>query len=92
MIDNQIPTNQFHPYQPVEATPQRHATAGGMKGMLEKSGLGSILNDTNVRRTLDRARSYARSNSSMVLGGLAAAVIGAGLLSSRGMRGSSRRS
>jgi hypothetical protein len=36
-----------------------------------------------VRGQVDKARTYARKNPALVLGGLAAAVIGAGLMRKR---------
>ena len=70
MVDNVNPTSQFHPYQPENAVPvaERQKT-GGLGGIL--SGLG-----------IDRSN-LARNNGGLVLGGLAALAIGAGLMRGR---------
>lgn len=67
MVDNVNPNSQFHPYQPMNDTP----AAERMKNALP-SGLG-----------LDKFREYARSKPGVVLGGLAALAIGAGLMRRR---------
>jgi hypothetical protein len=90
MVDNLNPTNQFHPYQPPDVQPQT-SSPGGLGEMLRKVGinsdqLGSIGNsmkNVDVRGSVDKARTYARKNPALVLGGLAAAVIGAGLMRRR---------
>lgn len=71
MVDNVNPTNQFHPYQPVNDTPNAERVREG--------GLSSI----NWRDPVNRAREYARSKPHLALGALAAMVIGAGLLRGR---------
>jgi hypothetical protein len=91
MVDNYNPTNQFHPYQPPDATPQTGST-GALGDMLRKVGinsdqlgsLGSSLKNANVNDSVNKARDYARKNPALVLGGLAAAVIGMGMM--RGKR------
>ncbi|MCU1246024.1 MAG: hypothetical protein JWN02_1934 [Acidobacteria bacterium] len=91
MVDITNPTNQFHPYQPVDAMPNSEKPAGGLGGMLKNLGIdtsnlgsvGDTVKNMDVRGSFDKARSYARSNPALVLGGLAAAVIGAGLLRRR---------
>lgn len=87
MVDNVNPTNQFHPYQPPDVKPNSDTTAmqGGLGGFLSKLGfdsskVGGALKNTDVRGAAGKAREYARTNPGLVLGGLAAAVIGAGLL------------
>ena len=90
MVDNLNPTSQFHPYQPPDATPHS-GSASGLGEMLRKVGinsdqLGSIgtsMKNVNVRQSVDKARDYARRNPALVLGGLAAVVIGAGLMRRR---------
>jgi hypothetical protein len=69
MVDNVNPNSQFHPYQPVNDTP-------AVERM--KNGLGGTLNGS-----LERVRAYAKTNPGMVLGGLAALAIGAGLMRKR---------
>jgi hypothetical protein len=91
MVDITNPTNQFHPYQPVDATPNAEKPVGGLSGVLKNLGIdtsnfgsvGDTVKNMDMRGSLDKARSYARSNPALVLGGLAAAVIGAGLLRKR---------
>ena len=101
MVDMTNPTSQFHPYQPQNATPQTGdtglASSSGLGGILSKLGidqskigaLGSKLNGTNVRgglnNGLNSVRGMAQKNPGMVLGGLAALAIGAGLMRRRGM-------
>lgn len=94
MVDNLNPTSQFHPYQPQDAVPQTGGPAGGLGGILSKLGidpskigaLGSTVSNMDVRGGLEKARGMARSNPSLILGGLAALAIGAGLLRKRSMR------
>jgi LPXTG-motif cell wall-anchored protein len=80
MVDNVNPTSQFHPYQPERSTPQADR--------FSRSGLGGILENlknVDVRGQLGKARRMAQNNPGMVLGGLAALVIGAGLMRKRSM-------
>jgi hypothetical protein len=92
MVDNLNPTSQFHPYQPTDATPQT-GRLSGLGGILGKLGLdqskidalGSKVSNVDVRGGLNKARGAARSNPGMVLGGLAALAIGAGLMRKRSM-------
>lgn len=94
MVDNLNPTNQFHPYQPPDLTSGSTQTQSGLAGMLSKLGLntsslgslGDTLKNVGNNATVTKARDYARGNGAMVLGGLAAAAIGAGLLRKRSMR------
>ena len=85
MIDNTNPTSQFHPYQPQNAIPmsERQKT-GGLDGILsglgiDRNKIGSSLKNVN----LSKARNMARNNGGLVLGGLAALAIGAGLMRGR---------
>ena len=92
MVDHQVPTNQFHPYQPPDAIPQSEKPATGLTALLNKVGvseeatnnLKGSLNQVDVQGAINKARDYARANPSKVLGGLAALIIGAGLMRSRG--------
>jgi hypothetical protein len=98
MVDNLNPTSQFHPYQPQDATPASERSTSGLGGILSKlgidqskigawgNGLNKGLNNVDVRGGLEKARGVARSNPGMVLGGLAALAIGAGLMRKRAMR------
>ena len=85
MIDNTNPTSQFHPYQPQDAIPvSERPKPSGLGGVLSRLGIdstkmGSSLNNVN----LSKARTMARNNGGLVLGGLAALAIGAGLLRGR---------
>jgi hypothetical protein len=72
MVDNVNPNSQFHPYQPVNDTPAAERMKNGL------GGIGSTLNGS-----LGKVREYAKTNPSMVLGGLAALAIGAGLMRKR---------
>jgi LPXTG-motif cell wall-anchored protein len=94
MVDNVNPTSQFHPYQPQDATPQTGSSSqGGLGGILSKLGidqskigaLGNNMKNVDVRGQLGKARGMAQNNPSLVLGGLAALAIGAGLMRKRGM-------
>lgn len=67
--------------------------SGGLGGILGKlgidqskfGGLGGALNNPNLRGGLNNMRAKAQSNPGMVLGGLAALAIGAGLMRKRSM-------
>jgi len=88
MVDTTNPTSQFHPYQPQDAIPaSERQKSGGLGGILGSLGidrskldsLGSSMKNMNV----SKARDMARNNGGLVLGGLAALAIGAGLLRGR---------
>lgn len=95
MVDNVNPTSQFHPYQPERSAPQTGATRSGLGGILGKIGLdqskidaiNSRVHNMDVRgglnHGLSKARGVARNNGGLVLGGLAALAIGAGLMRKR---------
>ena len=90
MVDNLNPNSQFHPYEPMNATPQSDVTSGGLSGMLKKIGindqmLGNMKN-VDVRQSVEKARGYAQKNPSAVLGGLAALAIGLGMMRGRRSR------
>jgi hypothetical protein len=74
MVDNVNPNSQFHPYQPMDATPHSEEPRSGLSGMLK---------NIDVRQSVEKARSLAQKNPGMVLGGLAALAIGAGLMRRR---------
>ena len=89
MVDNTIPTNQFHPYQPTDATPHAERPTSGLSSILKKAGLDTSRfgsSNVNVRNSMDKARTYAQANPAKVLGGLSALVIGLGMLRGRSMR------
>ncbi|HEX7418373.1 MAG TPA: hypothetical protein VF505_00715 [Thermoanaerobaculia bacterium] len=75
MVDNVNPNSQFHPYQPMDATPHSEMSSSGLSGMLKKIGIDD--------RSVERARGFARKNPNMVLGGVAAFAIGMGLMRRR---------
>lgn len=92
MVDNVNPNTQFHPYQAPDVTPIADQVAPtGLGGMLSKlgidpnviSGLGGNLKNLDLNGQLNKARGVAQKNPGLVLGGLAALVIGAGLLRNR---------
>ena len=87
MVDNVNPTSQFHPYRPETSTPQSEAPAtSGLGGLLGKLGLDpSKINTSGLNSGLTKVRAKANANPGMVLGGLAALVIGAGLMRKRSM-------
>ena len=94
MVDNTNPTSQFHPYLPQDAIPQTDKMpASGLGGILSKLGidqskigaLGGSMKNVDVRGHLNNVRGMAQKNPNLVLGGLAALAIGAGLLRKRGM-------
>ena len=82
MIDNVNPNSQFHPYQPMNDLPASERQQGGLRGML-----GSILKNGQLGSTLNGSlgslRDYAKAKPGVVLGGLAALAIGAGLMRKR---------
>jgi len=79
MVDNTNPTNQFHPYQPPTDTPVAERPQSGLGGMLSKAGLGNL----DVNGSLNKVRDYAKAKPGLVLGGLAAAAIGLGMMRGR---------
>ena len=88
MVDNVNPTSQFHPYQPQDAVPVAdRPKAGGLGGILHSFGIDSskigALGSSMKNVDLTKARTMARNNGGLVLGGLAALAIGAGLLRGR---------
>ena len=84
MVDEQIPTTQFHPYKKPDATPHSELPAPtGLRGMLQKAGLGTTGSNVDLKGGVNKFRTYANANPGKVLGGLAALVIGAGMLSKR---------
>ena len=92
MVDNVNPTTQFHPYTPPDAIPQSEIEKPtGLESLLSKAGLDQSkidamrgnLKNMNVRGQVEKARNVAQKNPALVLGGLAALVIGAGLMRKR---------
>ena len=70
------------------------APRSGLGGILERMGVNptsmssmkNSLNNVNMGESVNKARNYAAANPGKVLGGLAALVIGAGMLRGRSMR------
>ena len=91
MVDNLNPSNQFHPYLPVTDTPNSEKPAGGLSSILKRVGInpdtinsmGSSMKNTNMSGSVEKVRGYAQKNPGAVLGGLAAVVIGLGMLRGR---------
>jgi hypothetical protein len=86
MIDHRNPTEQFHSYQEPGVTPQSETARGGLGGMLDRFGMGNMrgsMGNVDMKQSVDKARTYAAANPGKVLGGLAALVIGAGLMRGR---------
>jgi hypothetical protein len=103
MVDNVNPVSQFHPYQPQNATPHsdetsNRAAGSGLSGMLKRAGidrskidaLGARMGNFDVRGQMSKARGLARNNPGLVLGGLAALAIGAGLMRRHSMTTTTR--
>jgi hypothetical protein len=92
MVDNMNPTSQFHPYVPQNATPQTGnpvSSTTGLGGILNKLGIDQSKIGALGSGSLGNVRTMARNNGGLVLGGLAALAIGAGLMRKRSMsRGS----
>ena len=82
MVDKLNPTNQFHPYQPTDATPVAERPVGGLKDMLSNFNVDKLRNGLNGVN-VDKVRNMAASKPGLVLGGLAAAAIGLGMMRGR---------
>jgi hypothetical protein len=96
MVDTTNPTSQFHSYQPQEAIPHsQEPKESALTGIMQKIGVDpeqlrsmsdsvkSGLSNVDVKGRASKARDWARNNPALVLGGLAAAVIGLGLARKR---------
>ncbi len=87
MVDEELPTTQFHSYQKPDATPHsERPTPGGLQGVLQKAGINTNGGKVDFKAGVDKFRTYAKANPGKVLGGLAALVIGAGLMNKRSHR------
>jgi hypothetical protein len=87
MVDNVNPNSQFHPYIPQTATPQTGntpASTTGLGGILSKLGIDQSKIGA-MGGSLGNVRTMAQKNPNLVLGGLAALAIGAGLMRKRSM-------
>jgi LPXTG-motif cell wall-anchored protein len=87
MVDNVNPNSQFHPYVPQTATPQTGNTPAstGLGGILSKLGIDQSKIGALGSGSLGNVRTMAQKNPNLVLGGLAALAIGAGLMRKRSM-------
>ena len=88
MVDNTNPTTQFHPYQPPAAVPVSERPESGVSGVLARAGVDSTrisdaVKNLDVKNSVGRVRQYARDNPAKFLGGIAAVVIGIGMLRRR---------
>jgi hypothetical protein len=88
MVDNMNPSNQFHPYTPETSVPTaERAASGGFSDILKKVGISqssiNSMGSSMKNMNMDKVRGVAQKNPGAVLGGLAALVIGAGLLRRR---------
>src|SRR5688500_2927122 len=97
MVDIKNPTEQFHSYQPMNATPQSQTgpTGGNLMSSvlngLSKVNVGEMMNswkgsmsNMNMGDSVTKVRNAAAANPGRTIGTMAALVIGAGLLSRRG--------
>ena len=87
MVDNVNPTSQFHPYVPETSTPatETPVSTSGLGGILSKLGIDQSKIGALGSGSLGNVRTMARNNGGLVLGGLAALAIGAGLMRKRSM-------
>lgn len=86
MVDYTNPTTQFHPYQPMDATPVSARPTSGITSFLNRIGRSSgMLRNSSMSGGVTRARDYVNANPGRVLGGLAALVIGAGMMKQRSL-------
>jgi hypothetical protein len=79
MTDTASPTTQFHPYQPPEATPVSERPTSAVGRGLTRVGA----DPAKMRSAAERGRAYAKRHPGRILGAMALAVIGAGLLRGR---------
>lgn len=86
MVDNSIPTNQFHPYQAPDAIPHSDISTGGLGSILKKVGIDESKLGPMRNMNIDKARGYAQRNPGKVLGGLSLLAIGLGMLRKRSSR------
>lgn len=90
MVDNTKPTEQFHRYTTPDAVPVSERSGNRWTALMSKAGvsghagnLKDTINGAMSGPTVTSARTYARKNPGKVLGGLAALVIGIGLIRKR---------
>jgi hypothetical protein len=88
MVDNVNPNSQFHPYVPETSTQQTGnmpSSTTGLGGILSKLGIDQSKIGAMGSGSLKNVRTMAQNNGGLVLGGLAALAIGAGLMRKRSM-------
>ena len=86
MVDNVNPTSQFHPVSASGCDSRvRAAETGRSRRRLSSLGIDPSKIDADSMKNIDlsKARTMARNNGGLVLGGLAALAIGAGLMRGR---------
>ena len=79
MNDRVSPTTQFHPYQAPDSTPVSEREDGAIGSAMKRAGV----DPARVQSSIERARTWGRRHPGRLLGGLALAVIGAGLMRGR---------
>jgi len=73
LVDNVNPTNQFHPYQPMDDIPAALKSPGGLNSVLDKA------RSVDVGGSAKLVRDWGKAHPGTLLGGLAGAAIGLGL-------------
>ncbi len=79
MTDNASPTTQFHSYEPPTATPVAERPTNAIERGMTRVGV----DPAKMRSAAERGRAYAKRHPGRILGGMALAVIAAGLLRGR---------
>lgn len=79
MTDTTSPTTQFHSYQPPTATPVAERPTNVIGRGMTRVGV----DPAKMRSAAERGRAYAKRHPGRILGAMALAVIGAGILRGR---------
>jgi hypothetical protein len=79
MTDKISPTTQFHPYQAPDAQPVAERQRGAVGSAMERAGV----DPARIESAVERARTWGRRHPGRLLGGMALAVIAAGLMRGR---------
>ena len=77
MVDTTPPNTQFHEYQPPTAVPAVEREEDAWSRAARKLGLGGT---ASIRQNVAKVQQTLRNNPGKALGGMALAVIAAGLL------------